>query len=259
MLRFSLRSLLLLISVVACWLGWEANIVRARRAALLETSSSLEARFVFIDEVDLFSRPIDVKLPARLSWIRRVMGDRQVYSIGIPTERWRGSAEARNGLQSQFPEAQLHELAPRIYEPCHPGCFPAGTLVETPGGPQPIESLAVGDLVFSFAPDGSRSAMPIQALFRTRNKLWELETHAARLITTETQPFCLASGKFRSASELHPGDELLYWRDGRLCPAAFLGAKPSGREDRVFNLVLGDQKTFLANQFLVRGKPPRAE
>ena len=40
---------------------------------------------------------------------------------------------------------RLH--GPRPLVPCHPGCFPAGTLILVPGGYRDIETIRAGDVV----------------------------------------------------------------------------------------------------------------
>ena len=48
--------------------------------------------------------------------------------------------------------------------PCHPGCFPAGTLVLVPDGAKRIELVRAGDTVTTISPDGcSRSCFPRSA------------------------------------------------------------------------------------------------
>lgn len=45
--------------------------------------------------------------------------------------------------------------------PACPICLARGTLVDTPGGPVPVEDLAVDDLVWSLDRDGRRTAVPV--------------------------------------------------------------------------------------------------
>ena len=61
-------------------------------------------------------------------------------------------------------------------EPCHPGCFPAGTIVHIPGGTKPIERVRVGDVVTTVGPDGVASTGKVASVFVTRNRLVEVRT-----------------------------------------------------------------------------------
>jgi hypothetical protein len=144
----------------------------------------------------------------------------------------------------------------RPLEPCHPGCFPAGTPVATPDGPRPIESIRGGDLVTLIGPDGAATSGAVSSTFQTCNRLVEVRTESGSLLTTETQPLCLAGGEFRRAGELAEGDRVWRWEGGGRRAARALAVVPTGREAAVFNLVVGDSAVFVAGGFLARGKPP---
>jgi hypothetical protein len=148
------------------------------------------------------------------------------------------------------------DVAHPLQEPCHPGCFPAGTAIKVPGGTIPIESVHEGDLVTTVGPGGAGSSGKVASIFVTRNRLVEVRTDAGSLLTTETQPFCLAAGGLLTAGELKPRDRICCWDGGRRRAATVQSVSATGREQSVFNLILGDQAIFVANGFLVRSKPP---
>jgi len=140
--------------------------------------------------------------------------------------------------------------------PCHPGCFPAGTAVRVPGGTKPIERVREGDLVTTIGPEGTSSQSKVTSVFITRNRLMEVRTDDGNLVTTETQPLCLAGGGFRAAGELQAGDRIWRWESGERQAVTVRSVSPTGREERVFNLIVGDLAIFVANDFLARSKPP---
>jgi hypothetical protein len=140
--------------------------------------------------------------------------------------------------------------------PCHPGCFPAGTLVRVAGGTKPIERIRVGDLVTSVDSDGKTSSVKVTDVFVTRNRLLEVRTRDAGLVTTQTQPIALESGGYRPAGELKAGDQIWRLVNNERQAAKVLTVSCADREDQVFNLVLGGIKGFIAGDFLVRSKPP---
>jgi Hint domain len=140
--------------------------------------------------------------------------------------------------------------------PCHPGCFPAGTLVATPEGLRPIEALRGGDLVTLVRADGTPTSGAVESTFQTCTRLVEVRTESGSLVTTATQPLCLQEGGFRPAGELAAGDLLWRWEAGERRPARVRGVLPTGREAPVFNLVVGESAVFVAGGFLARGKPP---
>ena len=140
--------------------------------------------------------------------------------------------------------------------PCHPGCFPAGTPVLTPGGLRPIDRLRPGDVVTSIRPDGRAADGVVEEVFVTRNRLVQVETNAGTILTTAEQPLCLVGGGFRRACDLKAGDALWRWRDDKRAEAVVRAVTPTGREEPVFNLILGQNAVFVAGDFLARGKPP---
>jgi hypothetical protein len=147
-------------------------------------------------------------------------------------------------------------LATPLIEPCHPGCFPEGTAIHVPGGTKPIERVRAGDLVTTVGPDGARSTAKVASVFVSRNRLVEVRTAAGSLLTTETQPFCLADGGLRAAGELKPRVRICCWDGAKRREVAVLSVSATGRQQSVFNLILGDPAIFVANGFLVRSKLP---
>ncbi|MDB5386689.1 MAG: putative alternative 3-dehydroquinate synthase [Planctomycetaceae bacterium] len=146
--------------------------------------------------------------------------------------------------------------APLPLLPCHPGCFPAGTLIQIPGGTKAVEILRAGDQVITFAMDGTQSVGKVAAVFITKNRLLEVQTEDATLVTTETQPLSLAAGGLRAAGELQAGDKVQTCEADKLRAVDVKSIKVTGRTEKVFNLVLGEPVLFVANGFLARSKPP---
>jgi hypothetical protein len=141
-------------------------------------------------------------------------------------------------------------------EPCHPGCFPAGTSIGVPGGTKPIERIRQGDLITTVGPDGDGSQAKVVSVFVTRNRLVEVRTEVGNLVTTQTQPLALAGGGLRAAGELKAGDRIGRWENGRRRTAKVQSVSPTGREETVFNLILREPAVFVADGFLARSKPP---
>jgi hypothetical protein len=142
---------------------------------------------------------------------------------------------------------------PRPLPPCHPGCFPAGTIVETPGGAKAIETIRVGDVVLNVTADGKTVPLKVASVFAGESRLVEVETDKGKLITTAKQPLTLVVGRVKSSGELEVGDEIMRWQDQ---PAKVRGIHTLEKPDHVFNLVLEERGTFIANGYLVRSKPP---
>ena len=144
----------------------------------------------------------------------------------------------------------------RHFPPCHPGCFPGGTLIQIPGGNQPIEDIRMGDLVLIVRPDGTSGQAKVAHLFTTQNLLLEVRTEGKTLVTTQTQPLALAGGGVRIAGDLKAKDQIYTFEGGKRKTVTVREVIATGRQAQVFNLILGEPVLFVAGGFLVRSKPP---
>ncbi len=226
--RFSLRTMLVVVTALCVWLAWESSVVRERRELRRELT---ESRFEF---------------ETATNWSQRM-------PLGAHYQEPEETKELLARLKRVFPEAQLSE---RLFEPCHPGCFPHGTLVETPAGPRRIETLQVGDLVTSLAATGEPIAVPIEAVFRTDNRLWEVATAKGVIVTTETQPLCTSLGQIETAGNLQPGDTIVRWESGTPKSETIETVHQTERIEPVINLVLDGGEYFIASGCVARSKPP---
>lgn len=140
--------------------------------------------------------------------------------------------------------------------PCHPGCFPAGTRVQTPRGPKAIEDLRPGDAITVLSADGKPGEGKVAAMFVTRNRLVQMDVDGKTLITTATQPLSLADGKLRPAGELKSGDRIHAWVKGERSTVTVKSVDVTERVTQVYNVSLGEPVLFVANGFVARSKPP---
>ena len=176
--------------------------------------------------------------------------------LALPAEAaWPSGRFLVQGQDGTVKHAIALTLPPQP-EPCHPGCFPPGTLVRTPDGTILIEQLKEGDTVTTFAEDGRATTAKVEGIFVTRNHVLEVRTADGTLVTTETQPLALEGGGFRSARELKSGDRVWRWHGPERQATTVSAVSVAKRESTVFNLVLGVPTTFVAGDFLVRSKPP---
>jgi hypothetical protein len=181
--RFSLRTMLIVMTLLCCWLGWEVSVVRERQSARRELGAN--PAFIFVTANAWAEVAIGVPTPkARIPIVRVWLGDEAIQQIGYMRYMPGFSEDEVKRLSRIFPEAQLQESNPT--EPCHPGCFPAGTLVDTPEGLCPIERIGPGDVVISQSPIGGSVSAKVESVFTTENRLWQVETEAGTLVTTET-------------------------------------------------------------------------
>jgi hypothetical protein len=254
--RFSLRTLLLLVTALCTWLGWESSVVRARRALLKELN--VNPAFTVTTAAEWSRRYPTGFLgqPAKtVPFVRRRLGDEAIQEIGYYKHFPDAARIDLKRLARVFPEAALREDHPPL-NPCHPGCFPRGTLVDTPRGQRPIETIQAGERLTAILTGGETVEAAVTSVFVTTNRLWQIETEAGSLVTTEIQPLCLATDRALPAGQLQPGDTILHGVSGALRPVRVLSASRTDRIEQVFNLVLSDSEAFLANGFLARSKPP---
>lgn len=251
--HFSLRTMFILMTLLCCWLGWELSIVRHRQATLRELQTKHALSITTANEYAARYPPgAPIPTLARISFVRRCLGDQAIQEIWHPPHQSVDDPDLKR-LAEVYPEAELFTAH---FEPCHPGCFPRGTLVETPKGPRPIETLQVGDALTIATPNGDSLGGTIQSIFVTTNRLWQIDTSAGSLITTETQPLCSPDGEAVSAGTLEPGDRVLIWQAGQPHAAEVQAVTQTDRTEQVFNLVVGNSEFFIAGGFLARSKPP---
>jgi hypothetical protein len=104
-LRFRLRTMFVLVTAVALWLGWELRIVRQRRAAVAELRGDPSAQVFTVMDYEI---PFDMNddMPT-VPWLRRFLGDVPVELIRYPAGR---NESDKRRLKTLFPEADVGEL-----------------------------------------------------------------------------------------------------------------------------------------------------
>lgn len=189
-----------------------------------------------------------------------VTGSKITSRLFLSTELSRQWSDARllvQGDDGKIKYAVDLRMPPQPqFEPCHPGCFPAGAQIAVPGGKKAAEAVEAGDLVTTVNAEGEAGQAKVAAVFVTRNRLIEVRTDGGDLITTATQPLSLARGGLRAAGELKAGDRIHTWDGRKRQEAVVREVKTTDRQARVFNLILGEPVLFVANGFLARSKPP---
>jgi len=129
------------------------------------------------------------------------------------------------------------------------GCFVAGTLVETDGGPRAIESIVVGDKVLSASGNGETEYAPVEATYRVlRYEYYVINGH---IRVTAEHPFKV-SGGWATTEELQVGCELV-GHDGQTTLVSSIVKEDTGV--RAYNIEVGGTHTFFADGVLVHNKP----
>ena len=134
------------------------------------------------------------------------------------------------------------------------GCFPAGTRIATPKGAIAIESLASGDEVLAVTEQGLTVRTTVKTVFVSKETLVRIKTSGGNLVTTSEHPVRLKEGMFKQAGDLHPGDHILKWKNGRLTAKTVRNVLPTEDEALVFDLQVGEPHTYLAEEIVVHNK-----
>lgn len=254
---FSLRTMFVTVTVVCVCLGWELSVVR-RRATTLQHLRTLPGVSITTaaDWIERHPPGRPVPTAAKVPLVRKWLGDVAIQEIWhTPHIHSPSEAELRQ-LAIVFPEAEFRESLPI---PCHPGCFPSGTPIETPNGLRPIDLLQPGDFVIAVRANGEMKTAQIQSVFVTTNRLWKIDTSDGSLLTTETQPLCFAVNRFVPSGKIEIGSRVLRYDGREIYSATVRAVSPTDRSVKVFNLILSDAEVFIADGFLARCKPPAVE
>jgi hypothetical protein len=110
--RFNLRQLLFVVTLTACWLGWQVKIVQNRKAFRL----SMESQAVeFTSGPEWEAKAIYWRLPDsrgdfHVSYVRRLLGDEGMVIVFFPRSLDSDNAQR---LAELFPEAWIRPSAQR--------------------------------------------------------------------------------------------------------------------------------------------------
>jgi hypothetical protein len=103
---FSLRTLFVVVTLIACWLGWQVHVVQHRKAMLKQIEAG--GGIVFVGDIEWRHSPYIVMIrPAdyayKISAFRRFLGDRFVELIGFKRQLMDADRRAIEAI----PEAEI--------------------------------------------------------------------------------------------------------------------------------------------------------
>lgn len=165
----------------------------------------------------------------------------QALSAGF--RRLAGRLEAGVGELSEL-ETQTSRALRELGEVC--ASFPAGTMVAAEHGPVPIESIEVGDRVWSADLDtGEPRLNEVSELLRRQaDGLIRIDTDRETFRVTAEHPVYVAGLGWAPASRLQPGDRLVTRTGQALEVTAVAG---EGGESAVFNFEVGRDHNYFAS------------
>ena len=180
------------------------------------------------------------------AWDGQWLSEQRIISL----ERVREQVQVFN-LQTDHPNTFF---AGQIAVHNKGGCFPIGTRIATPKGPVAIESLASGDEVLAVTGDGFTVRTTVKTVFVSKGTMVRIKTNGGTLVTTAEHPVSLKKGMFKQAGDLHPGDHILKWKNGRLTAKTVRKILFTEDEVLVFDLQVGEPHTYVAEDIVVHNK-----
>ncbi len=134
------------------------------------------------------------------------------------------------------------------------GCLARGTPIPTPAGATAIESLRVGDSVWSVV-EGKLRAGTVQALTETgTDHSLEILAGDSRMAITPEHPVMTGSGEYRIARLLKVGDRVYRMRHGKLVAVPIRSIQPVRGNQTAYNLMVMPGGTFIPAGIVVHNK-----
>ena len=175
-------------------------------------------------------------------------------SLGVEPEKWRNWWADQLGYAYQSPVPDTKPTYSDVVTTNGLGlshsCFAVGTLVQTIGGPQPIESIRVGDRVLSQGTSSGQLAFqPVIAIhLNPPAPTLRIAVGGESIVATGIHRFWKAGKGWTMARELKPGDRLRM-----VGGTAEIGSILPDKTQPVYNLDVAENRDFFvgANGLLV--------
>lgn len=135
------------------------------------------------------------------------------------------------------------------------GCFPKGTLVSTPRGWVPIETLSPGQEVWAVTPQEKLTPTRVEGLALARGTLLEVKVGGRVVGMTQEHPVALETGGFVEAGRVKEGQRVLVLGGEGVRGAPVDQIRWQNRKETlVLNLSVGAPHTFIAQGIVVHNK-----
>lgn len=166
-----------------------------------------------------------------------------------------GESKAAQAAAKAAPSAKTQPAAAQAAtkSPVQGSCFAPGTQVATRSGPQPIETLLVGDEVWTRSGvDAAPRLAPITRTFeRTANAIVSLEVDGgprgvSEISTTPEHPFWVVGQGWTSAGDLREQDRLAAIEGDRVLIVRAVNTV--ARDQRVYNFEVGETHTYFVGE-----------
>ena len=134
------------------------------------------------------------------------------------------------------------------------GCLAKGTSIPTPAGAAAIETLRVGDPVWSVV-GGKLQAGTVKALTETRaDRYLEIFAGDSKVVITPEHPVMAGPGVYRIARQLKVGDRVYRMHHGNLDAVPIHSIQPVRAHPSAYNLLVMPGGTFIPAGIVVHNK-----
>ncbi len=134
------------------------------------------------------------------------------------------------------------------------GCFLSGTAISTPVGEKRIESLSVGEPVYSFDPAGKIVSSQVSKVFRVhREGYYIVRTASSGVEATAEHPFLTDKG-YIETQYLGAGDTVFILNGGKLSAEKLISIQYVAEPTYAYNLEVSGEHTYFAEGFAVHNK-----
>jgi hypothetical protein len=143
------------------------------------------------------------------------------------------------------------------------GCFAAGTRIDTPGGPVPIEAAFVGMPVYAF--DVARSERTVRHVTAVHVHahatvgLLTLSDGTSLRVTANHPIYSPGDDRYRPAGELGAHDQVLSMHTGGAAVGEVAAYEADAAVDTVYNISVSGEHNYFAEGVLVHNKSPPYE
>lgn len=175
------------------------------------------------------------------------------YVIGKQTgTNWHGSSEGAFGASAHKPSRKTGGGGEGG---SNNGCFPAGTRIATPQGEVAIEKLQRGDCIFSYnEKKGVVEVNPILCIKEySENPIWEIDFQDGSQVRTTPVHSFFSVNEWKMARRISSGESLstFNYQSKSTVIKQVTTSRPTNQTETVYNLIVGNNYSFIANGLLV--------
>ncbi|MFA6294345.1 MAG: Hint domain-containing protein, partial [Victivallales bacterium] len=134
------------------------------------------------------------------------------------------------------------------------GCLEKGTLISTPSGLKPIETLKINDAVLASSGNGIVQSKVSCVIQVKSGAFYEIGVAERKIRATAEHPFEVGAGEYKIASSLKVGDKVRLSDGRKIVIAKIDSIARTASSGPAYNLLVSPCDTYIANGFVVHNK-----